>query len=144
MAKKTANERTQTLILRAIDANLNRAREGLRVVEDISRFIKIDEQARKGSRNIRHKLGEIASNINNEIIPSRDVRTDCGANLNKLELKRKGIESALYSNIQRVKESLRVLEELSKISYKEYTGIFKKLRFNVYQLESEFMIGTMH
>ena len=43
-------------IYRIIDANLNRVSEGLRVIEDIERFIFEDEEISKKLREIRHKV----------------------------------------------------------------------------------------
>ena len=46
-------------ILRVIDANFNRCKEGLRVVEDIFRFILKQDSLRKILRKLRHCLDEI-------------------------------------------------------------------------------------
>ena len=100
-------------ILRIIDVNLNRAREGLRVCEDIIRFVLNDASSTRSLKSIRHKIQSIidSSKIEKEsLCISRDVGTDVGTELDWLEA-RNSWQSIFFANIQRVKESLRVLEE---------------------------------
>jgi len=128
-------------ILRVIDANFNRSKEGLRVVEDIFRFIICDDGTRKKIRTMRHALDGIGKEkVIGQAIATRDSRYDLGKNTDTLELKRKNISDILYTNLQRVKESLRVLEEFFKIISVPKVKKIKKLRYEIYALEKKILL----
>jgi thiamine-phosphate pyrophosphorylase len=126
-------------ILRAIDANLNRYKEGLRVNEDIFRFICPNEKLRRQTRRLRHRIDSIIDNakLRNELIKVRDTSVDPGKNPNRLEMKRKNYFDIAYANFQRAKESIRVLEELFKIFDKSKVKNLKKMRYDIYDAEKE-------
>jgi len=125
-------------MLRIIDVNFNRSKEGLRVIEDIFRFIFIDDALRKKTRKIRHSLDKIAQEkIIKKAVLDRNSQKDIGKKFDRLEAKRTDCQSILYANFQRVKESLRVLEEFLKLSkYKESSKI-KTARYEIYNLEKK-------
>lgn len=124
--------------MRILDANMNRAKEGLRVCEDISRFILDDPRATRSYKNIRHRLTDILSTSKaKDWIKSRSVEEDVGRGSLPLELKRKDVHSIFYANSQRVKESLRVLEEFTKLTDIQVSGEIKKARYSVYVLEQK-------
>lgn len=123
-----------------IDANLNRAKEGLRVCEDTARFILRNERLFKKIRRLRHAITEsyAAQNLNiTEIIKFRNSAADLGKRPNRLEKKRNNINDIFLANFQRAKEAIRVLEEFTKLINKELSDKFKKLRFALYSLEKE-------
>ena len=105
-------------IARIIDANLNRAREGLRVLEEIARFINDDSNLTKQVKDIRH---EIISTVNEfdfnylERLNARDSETDVGReHKGNLEIKRKELLDMMAANFSRVEEALRVFEEFGR------------------------------
>ena len=53
------------------------------------------------------------------------------------ELKRVKVEDILFANLQRIKESVRVLEEFSKLVDVKAAEDFKKLRYKFYALEKK-------
>ena len=59
--------------LRLMDANLNRLREGIRVVEDIFRYIYNDKQTALKLKNLRH-LSRVT--IYTKMLETRDVKND--------------------------------------------------------------------
>jgi thiamine-phosphate pyrophosphorylase len=124
-------------ILRIIDVNLNRAKEGLRVCEDISRFMLNDPTSARALKFLRHKIHEITADSNidkKSLCGARDIQGDCGMDFCTLE-KKDDWQSVLAANTQRAKEALRVLEEFSKL-FKGNTGErFKRLRFQLYAQE---------
>jgi ThiD2 family len=123
-------------VLRVIDANFNRAKEGLRVAEDTLRFVFEEDLLRKKLRKCRHDLNQIAAlKILKEAINERNATNDIGSCLDKLEIKRTDTKDILYANIQRVKESLRVLEEFFKLVAKNNVSKIKKIRYRIYTLE---------
>jgi thiamine-phosphate pyrophosphorylase len=125
-------------ILRILDANFNRAKEGLRVVEDIFRYLFENDRLRKKTRKLRHALDFIVKEkFFKEAILSRDSNKDLGKKVDILELKRKNYFEILYVNLQRTKESLRVLEEFFKIVSLKKVNDIKKIRYKLYDLEKE-------
>jgi thiamine-phosphate pyrophosphorylase len=89
---------------RTIDANLNRFKEGIRVVEDILRY-EFSSPLSKELKELRHvKLPEYK-----RIIKSRNVKKDPKP-LTKDELERLSLEDIIIANLKRAQESARVLE----------------------------------
>lgn len=133
----------QENIYRIIDANLNRAREGLRVVEEVARFMWEDEKLSKGLKNLRHKLTKISQeNFDQKLLlQCRDSQGDLGAKGMSLhEGKRKDVKAIVQANLRRTEEALRVLEEFGKLANKDSAEHFKKLRFKIYTLEKYILV----
>lgn len=129
-----------TKILRLLDANLNRLLEGLRVCEEITRFLLCEPSLTKKFKTTRHNVIKIIGQWGLQrylLLASRDSCRDVGKASIKTELTRKDNKSIFYANIQRSTESLRVLEEFSKLSNQNVSSGFKKLRYGLYQLEKE-------
>ena len=117
---------------RIIDANLNRLREGIRVVEDIFRYIYNDKELSTKLKNLRH-----LSRVKNfyEILSSRDVQNDVLKESIKSEQNRDDLYSILIANFKRAQESARVLEELLKLYSIKDSENFKYIRYELYNLE---------
>ncbi len=123
---------------RIIDANFNRAKEGLRVCEDVSRFILDDQALTSSYKSVRHQLTDAAVLLGLKgMVSSRDVAGDVGRPTTLSESKRDNVEDIFYANTQRVKESLRVLEEFAKLKSAALAERFKLLRYKVYELEKK-------
>jgi len=128
-------------VLRIIDANFNRSREGLRVCEDITRFA-LNSRALAGDlKSVRHRISGMAklkSDDGGALYEARNSREDVGRCSGfPAEMKRAGLADIFAANIERVKESLRVLEELFKIIDKKISIKFAALRFRVYEIEKD-------
>jgi len=121
---------------RIIDANYNRAKEGLRVCEDVCRFVLNAKGSTRSYKSVRHRLTDIVGALNiMKAIQSRDMARDVGRRSTATEFKRNGAIDIYYANSQRVKESVRVLEEFSKLRNKRLAEDLKKLRYKIYALE---------
>jgi hypothetical protein len=121
---------------RVIDANYNRAKEGLRVCEDIFRFVEDDKALTARIKKVRHGLTAAVSLFGlKDIVAARDITGDVGRATIKAESCRKNIADIFYANSQRVKESLRVLEEFAKLEDAGTAAAIKKLRYSVYDIE---------
>ena len=120
---------------RLLDANLNRAREGLRVIEDVTRFLYNDEELCKDLRNLRHNLSKITKSVYPRLVKSRDPEKDIGLFIK--EGKRNNLNDILFANFRRVEEGIRVLEEFSRLISVDAGDKFKKIRFKVYGIEKE-------
>lgn len=119
--------------LRIIDANLNRLREGIRVVEDIFRYVYNDKELSTKLKDLRH-LARVENFY--EILESRDVQNDILRESIKSEQNREDLNSILIANFKRAQESSRVLEELTKLSSIKDSENFKYIRYELYILES--------
>ncbi|MFA6757476.1 MAG: thiamine-phosphate pyrophosphorylase [Sulfurospirillaceae bacterium] len=120
------------LNLRIIDANLNRLREGLRVLEDIFRYIHDDFKTASTIKNLRHKT---KLDIHKELLSSRDALNDVLKPTTSSEAKRDDLNSVMIANFKRTQESARVLEEILKLSDSKKAEEFKALRYELYELE---------
>ncbi len=109
-----------------INANINRAKEGARVLEDIARFILHDEIITRQYREIRHLI-KISS-------PSYDVTEDLGRTQIEDNV-RVNLLSIIQANAQRLQEALRVLEEMTTVSTDKQR--MKELRFKTYDLHAK-------
>ncbi len=119
--------------LRLLDANLNRLREGIRVVEDIFRYIYNDKETSSKLKNLRH-LARI--DAYDKLLSSRDVENDVLRASIKSEQNRKDLNSILIANFKRAQESARVLEEFTKLISAQESENFKYIRYELYILET--------
>jgi thiamine-phosphate pyrophosphorylase len=136
--KKLKKSNSKESVFRIIDANLNRCREGLRVVEDSLRFILDDKILYKNIRSIRHGVDKVLRNKYGEFIKKRDSVEDSGRQI--LETATKELPAIIIANFKRAEESLRVLEEYSKIFVPEISVDFKKQRYLTYTTEKKVYI----
>ena len=123
-------------IWRVIDANYNRAKEGLRVCEDVCRFVLKDTRLTESFKKFRHDMTKYLQFVSlDNIVKSRNSREDVGKATIDSELKRDDVKDIFYANIQRVKESVRVLEEIAKIYRAGSSKDFKRMRYRIYEVE---------
>ena len=128
----------QKKLYRVIDANFNRAKEGLRVCEDICRFLHNKRSATQRYKHLRHELTSIVTHLPlADVIKSRDVAGDVGRGSSPVEYKRNNVNDLFYANSQRAKESIRVLEEFAKLLNNRLAERLKRLRYQIYTLERE-------
>ncbi len=134
-------------VYRIIDANLNRLKEGLRVCEEINRFILKSLKLTAELKKIRHEIDDISISFFNrkKLLKHRESLKDIGRDIScPKEFKRNNFQDTFIANIQRVKESLRVLEEFSKIHDCRAAMLFKKLRYRIYELEKKISTVSAH
>ncbi|MDP6347036.1 MAG: thiamine phosphate synthase [Dehalococcoidia bacterium] len=67
------------MTFKAIDANLDRAAEGLRVLEDVARFSLNDTSLTEKLRLLRHRIRGVGTLINTQLMSARDASGDVGA-----------------------------------------------------------------
>lgn len=127
-------------VSRIIDANLNRTKEGLRVCEEIARFLLDDTRLTSELKRIRHRIASLAKEFAvsfPQLLESRSSSDDVGRRIYANELERKDSRDIFYANIQRVKEGVRVLEEFSKLSDRKLAVKFKDIRYCLYEVEKK-------
>ena len=122
-----------------MDANFNRAREALRVLEDWARFIVNDARLSGRAKQLRHDLSECLSAIPaGELLAARDTDGDVGTTITTAAEQVRGDAGAvLHAAGRRLSEALRCLEEYSKIEAAQIAGRIESLRYRAYQLEKE-------
>lgn len=127
-------------LFRVIDANLNRLKEGIRVVEDIMRYRDNNKELASKLKNLRHlaKVEDIQS-----LLLYRDSINDVLRPTIKTELQRQDTLSILIANFKRAQESARVLEELYKLSNPTNSENFKHIRYELYDLEKTVLLKEM-
>ena len=118
--------------LRLLDANLNRLREGIRVVEDIYRYIFNNKAIATQLKALRHKS---RIEIYDELLESRDIQNDVLKTSTTSEQNRTDLTSILIANFKRAQESSRVLEEFTKLIDIKISENFKSIRYDLYHLE---------
>lgn len=128
-------------IFRIIDANFNRSREGLRVCEDISRFILNSPSITRQLKSVRHEISEIIkkSRLSSRLmLDARDSVYDIGR-LSRIEseARRRGAGDIFMANMERAKESVRVLEEFFKLIDIKKAFKFSDIRFRLYNIEKK-------
>ena len=124
-------------LYRVIDANLNRLKEGIRVIEDMARYSDNNKTLSIRLKNLRHqaKINDIQPLLN-----SRDAQNDVLRPTMQSEMERSSIESIIIANYKRAQESSRVLEEVYKVVDPELSEKFKNIRYELYTLEKENLV----
>lgn len=130
----TTNTFNVTKLHRAIDANINRLKEGIRVIEDVARYMQDDQALSSKLKALRH-----LATIDNytDVLQSRDSINDVLRPTIETELQRSNIRAILIANYKRAQESGRVLEELYKVIDAKHSETFKEIRYRLYTLEKE-------
>ncbi len=129
-------------VCRILDANLDRAREGLRIIEEWCRLGLNNQPLAEECKQIRQELGSWHSW---ELRQARDTPGDVGTELSHpQEEERESIEQLLQANLCRAQEALRVLEEYSKLYNSEMATACKQMRYRVYTIESNLFNSYRH
>jgi len=128
--------------LRLLDANYNRAREALRLLEDYARFILDDAHLSKQTKQLRHDLSKSLSEIPEvDRLAARDITSDVGTNITTpAEQIRTSELAVVTAAAQRLTEALRSLEEYSKINVPQVAAQIEKLRYRAYDLENQILL----
>lgn len=132
--------RVDRRLLRILDANLNRAREGLRVCEDVVRFGYDDPALSLRLKRLRHGVTTAGRRLPvpwRALLAARGVARDVGRRTGHLMPPRgRGVPALFLANSQRAKEALRVLEEGCRLIAPSAGRAFARLRFRLYALEA--------
>lgn len=127
-------------LLRIIDANYNRAKEAVRVCEDIARFYLRDSRRTGRFKRVRHDLTKALLSFRvpyRKLVEARNSKEDVGRASLIQDKRRPRWRDLLLSNLKRAQEATRVLEEFSKMVQPAKTKTFQAIRFRLYELEKE-------
>jgi thiamine-phosphate pyrophosphorylase len=123
-------------ILRLLDANANRAREALRVLEDYCRFVLDDRNLSERLKNIRHDLTATAAVFLSNAILHRDTPNDVGTTIKTDgEMHRERIGDVVTAAGKRLGEALRAMEEFSKTIRPATAAALEEIRYRFYDIE---------
>lgn len=125
--------------LRIIDANLNRAREAIRVMEEHARFALDDASLSKAAKQLRHDLvASIPQPLAQSLIRCRDTANDVGTAIQTpAEYVRTSTASVALAAAARLSEALRAIEEYGKTLDAAFAKSVEELRYRAYELEQQ-------
>ena len=124
-----------------IDVNYNRAREGLRVVEEIARFLLKSTDITQKIRKIRHSLKDILADTGFHYLEARNIEKDFGKDFTSSSYKK--VTDMCKANFSRVEESMRVIEEFMRLRNSVLSKKIMDLRFLCYDLEKELIFSLL-
>lgn len=125
------------MVYRIIDANFNRAREALRVIEEFCRFGLNSQPLSKLAKELRHELCfSITKLDSSKLLASRDTEADVGTDIQlDNQQKRSNLEDCFIAASKRLTEALRVLAEMAQTIEPAEAAKIEKLRYRFYTLE---------
>jgi thiamine-phosphate pyrophosphorylase len=135
----------QNAILRMIDANLNRASEGIRVIEDCARFGLDDPELARACKVERHRLRSGIESLDlptDALIATRDTIGDVGTEIatpNELD-RSAGMRDLVLAASKRATEALRVIEESVKVLGHDGAA-FESIRYRLYTIEQQVILA---
>ncbi len=146
IAWRDPQESERTAAFRILDAAANRAREGIRVVEDFVRFTLDDAFLSRQLKELRHSLSGALRGLNDAaLISSRDTVGDVGTTIHTdSEMSRVSLLDVARANLKRIEEATRTLEEFSKVAVafdpsathlRDLPARLGQVRYNLYTLE---------
>jgi thiamine-phosphate pyrophosphorylase len=122
---------------RILDAAANRAREGLRVVEDFVRWAWNDSFLSQSLKECRHELTGLLRQLPQPaLLAARDTAHDVGTEIRTAsEYRRETPAAVATASLKRTEEALRSLEEYSKVIDADLSPRFEQLRYRIYTLD---------
>ncbi len=121
---------------RILDADANRAAEGLRVLEEVARFLGDDRAQAAALKDLRHRL---RAAIPASASARRDTPGDVGTAIAAAdEARRSDLASIIHANARRAQEALRALEEFAKLAGLDAPA-FEAMRYACYTAESDLL-----
>lgn len=131
-------------VARILDANANRAREALRILEETARFHLGDALLTRLAKELRHDLTSALRQAlpATTLVRSREVEQDVGTTLSAAgESHRPSLRAVVEANARRLQEALRSLEEYGKVLSPELGRSLEQIRYRSYTLERALLIG---
>jgi len=130
---------------RVIDANANRAREAIRVVEDCCRLVLNDRQLSEKTKTLRHLFSGVISQLDQLLLMSaRNINDDVGTLITlPSEQQRQDYKDVVIVAFKRMSEAMRALEESLKCVAPSLASTIEKCRYLGYDLE-KLIISKLH
>ncbi len=133
---------------RIVDANFNRAREAVRVIEDFCRFALNSAVLSERAKQLRHELSAAIDRLDaGRLLSSRDTLGDVGIVRDSWLVVRSSTPDSrfpipdprypLSPNFKRLTEALRTLTEVTRTENRSAAEAIEKLRYDTYTLEKD-------
>lgn len=121
-----------------LDASANRAAEGLRTLEEIARFVLNDSASSAVAKTLRHDLVASMTQLpRDRLLAARDTAADVGTQLaTPAESQRPHLASIVAAAAARTQQSLRVIEELTKLQHPGSSAAIENIRYRLYDLSA--------
>lgn len=128
-------------LTRLIDANLNRACEGWRTLEDLARFVLDDGELAGQLKSLRHELtAAVAPRIAADRYADRDAAGDVGRETIPQEsIARRELVDIAAAAAARCQQALRVIEECAAVDAPEFGTVAQRLRYRAYDTHAALM-----
>ncbi|EMI43634.1 thiamine phosphate synthase [Rhodopirellula sp. SWK7] len=122
--------------MRILDANSNRAAEGLRTMEESARFVLSAHSLTGQLKSLRHDLTEAMARIPRiELLRARDTSGDVGTTATTPgEQTRPDINSIVAAATGRTQQALRCLEEYGKTIDVGFASQIERIRYRCYDV----------
>ena len=138
---------------RILDANANRAREAMRVMEEFARFVLNDGSLSAALKQMRHDLSDAVIQLesgravdaddsgeharpDSGLINHRDIARDVGRDVSTPgEGVRVDSVHVVVAAGKRLSEAMRVLEEYGKVVSRPFAASMERIRYVGYELE---------
>ncbi|MHC4707061.1 MAG: thiamine phosphate synthase, partial [Planctomycetota bacterium] len=129
-------------VYRIIDANFNRAREAVRVVEDFCRFALNSVPLSERAGELRHRLSAAVGELDaGRLISSRDTVGDVGVGRTlSNQLRRAELKDCLTAACKRLSEALRALSETTRTVNPAVADTMENMRYTAYTLEKDIVL----
>lgn len=129
-------------VCRIIDANFNRAREAIRMVEEYCRFALNSTPLTARAKQLRHELSRAIGQIDaGKLISARDTLGDVGVGQAvENQFSRGNLKDSFTAGCKRLTEALRAIAEASRIENQPVAEQVEKLRYDAYSLEKDIVL----
>jgi thiamine-phosphate pyrophosphorylase len=129
---------------RILDANLNRAREALRVLEDYARLGLDDAALSRAAKDLRHALADAVRDAGlTGVVAARDIVGDVGCAISGAgEYERASLSDVATAAGKRLTEALRVIEEVGKTRSGSFGRAVERIRYAAYELDRRVAVRT--
>ncbi|MFQ5462265.1 MAG: thiamine phosphate synthase [Phycisphaerae bacterium] len=129
--------------LRIIDANFNRAREALRVMEEFARFVLDDARLTQACKSLRHALTQSVSEFGQHLIVRREIARDVGRTGSVAgEYERADVGAVVEAACKRASEALRSIEEYGKVGHPTVGRSIERIRYDCYEIERKLLLAA--
>lgn len=123
---------------RILDASHNRASEGLRTIEDYTRFVLNDRALSQQAKQLRHDLAAAIALLPRRLLLSaRDTRGDVGTTIQTAsEQARPSTVAVATAAAARCQQALRSIEEYGKCVHPDVAPRIEAIRYQTYTLQA--------
>jgi len=129
-------------LYRIIDANFNRSREAIRIIEEFCRFALNNGPLAARAKQLRHELCSAIDKLDaGRLICSRDTLGDVGIETTvDKQFIRNNLKDCFKAGCKRLTEALRTLAETTQTLNRPVAETIEKLRYDAYTLEKDIVL----